>query len=315
MIDLKGSIVLLLGSTGMTGKFCKELLLKREAVVFSPPKIDCDLSNPLEIDSLFSEPPDYVINLAGYNGSIKTNRERPATIFSLTTRINQNVMDCSQMYGVKKVVTPLTSCGYPPYVIPLSEPYYLVDSPHESIQPHGYARRFIYLYGKYLNKQFGNKFIFPVFNNLFGPHDRFNEPDRIKFAGSIIKKIVDAGLEGKKSIELWGDGSPRRELLYAEDAAEALIRCLEYYEDYEECVNIGPQLDFTIKEFAERVKSILSWDGEIIWNNNMPNGQMVKILDNSKMKNALNWYPPTTLDQGITNTIIYYSNLTKTCPF
>lgn len=312
MINLKEYTVWVFGANGLIGRpLCNQLRLMG-VNTYPINHNECDLleySNLFKIQSWYGTP-NLVFNLAGYNGGIQLNQTKGADIFGRTLRMALNVFEFCNNYGVKKVVTPLTSCGYPAYDIPLTENMYLEDKPHNSVRAHGYCRRSMLIYGQLLNKQYGNKFVFPILNNCFGPFARHNEPDRLKVCDSLIAKFVDAEYHNESFITLWGDGSPKRELLYSEDAARGLIKIMEEYEDYENPINLGWGEDHSIKEIANIIKGKTRGEkGQILWDISKSNGAARKILDVSRMKKELNWMPTVTLEQGIEETIKWYKNL------
>lgn len=299
---LKGKVVMVTGANSMVGRSVMKILNQSDcSSIIELPDSSYDLCDYNKCSLIFEQSPkiDYLIHLAGLNGNISLNMNQPAFIFGTTTQIALNVYLNAVHHGVTKVITPLTSCGYPPLDEPVPESMYLEGCPHSSIEAHGYARRFMFIYAKQLNKQHGNRFIFTVFNNLYGPNDRFNQPDRLKVCGTLIKRFCDAKKSEAKEVVIWGDGSTKREFMYQDDAAESLFKCLESYDDYSEPINIGWGQDNSIKELAELIKKIVGYKGKIVYDVEKPSGASRKILDVSKMKNVLKWEPQISLEEGI----------------
>jgi GDP-L-fucose synthase len=251
--------------------------------------------------------PSHAILLQGYNGGIGFNKQYPADIFGQSVTMAINVMDACVTHDVKKVVIPLTSCGYPPLESPLSEPQYMQGEPHESVAAHATAKRCIYQYARYLNQQHGNRFICLIFNNLFGDNARWNEPERMKVADHLIKKFVDAKRQNADIVEIWGTGSVFRELMYADDAASALLWAAENYEDYNEAINIGHGIDISIRELAEIIREESGFRGKLVFNTEKPDGAKRKLLDVSKMR-KLGFEPQICLREGLKRTIAAYEN-------
>lgn len=307
MIDWQGQKVMIFGAGSMLSRPLHEKLKELGASIYPVYHKDWDLCDARQAEDLVAIfYPKYVFNFAGFNGGIAMNLERPAEIFHRTTMINFNVLTACSKYKVAKVIQPITSCAYPAKEGRLSEVDFLNGLPHPSVECHGYAKRNAFLYGTQLHKQYGLNVVNVVFNNCYGPHDRFDEPGRLKVAGSLIKKIVDSK-KNNTIVELLGDGTPRRELLYSEDAAEAAIKVAEYYNDSTSLINVGTGVDITIKELAEKIKSIVGFTGEIAWDTSKPNGQMQKLLDISKMQRMLGgWYPKTSLNEGLLKTVNWY---------
>jgi GDP-L-fucose synthase len=147
------------------------------------------------------------------------------------------------------------------------------------------------------NEQYKTNFISVMPTNLYGPNDNFNLNDS-HVLPAMIRKFHNAKLQKAKEVELWGDGSPRREFLYVDDMADATVFLMEKYND-SEIINIGCGEDQTIKSLALLVKEIVGFDGGIFWNNNKPNGMMRKQLDVTKLF-SFGWRPKINLRQGIT---------------
>lgn len=311
MINLKRKNILVTGGNRIIGVPLIKQLDKLGAYTYKINHQDCNLlyyDNLLNAIKTYGRP-DYIYNLAGYNGGISLNQSHPADIFGQTLKMTLNVFDVAVHHNITKVVTPLTSCGYPPYETPLKEEDYLQGEIHGSVRGHGYAKRSIFIYGQLLNKQYGNRFVFPIFNNCFGPHCRVDEPDRLKVCDSLIVKFVEAEKHNKPQVILFGDGSPYRELLFGNDAAAALINIMQEYEDYEQPINLGWGRDIQIKILAELIKEKVGYQGEIVWDTTKSNGVSRKLLDINKMQNTLNWRPSTMLEDGIAETIKWYKNL------
>lgn len=313
MIDFKREKVWVTGANSMVGhQLCNLLrILNADVIPIVREEYNLlDYYNLVRAADIYGFP-KYLFHLAGYNGGIKLNKECPASIFGQTFRIAMNVFDFCSCHKVSKVVTPLTSCGYPDSNNPLTEDQYLSEKPHDSVMAHGYCRRNMLIYGITLNRQFGNRFVFPILNNSFGPLDRFNEPGRLKVAGALIAKFVDAKLDNKSEVTLFGDGTPRRELIYSEDFARGLIEVMDKYEDYESPINLGWGEDISIKELAEKIISIVEYKGQVIWDTSFPNGAMRKLLNVDKMRKVLNWKPTTSIDKALHDTITYYRYLVR----
>jgi len=153
-------------------------------------------------------------------------------------------------------------------------------------------------------RQYGFKGIHLILTNLYGPGDSYNE-QRSHVVAALIRKFVEATLEGKPEVEVWGTGRPVREFLYVEDCAQAVVQAAEVYDDVEP-LNIGTGNGTSIRELTDLVHEISGFTGSLRWNTEKPDGQMIKILDVSRMKNVLGWIPPTELRMGLEKTISWY---------
>ena len=140
--------------------------------------------------------------------------------------------------------------------------------------------------------------------NLYGPHDTFNL-FRTKVVGALIRKFVEAKQEEEETVECWGTGSPKREFMYVDDAANAIVQALQKYENQSDLLNIGTGHDITIKELVEYISEAVQYDGEVVWNTEKPDGQMKKLLSVEKMKQIIQ-IDPLSVKDGIQKTVDWY---------
>ncbi len=177
--------------------------------------------------------------------------------------------------------------------------------PHSSVECHGLAKRILFDYSRQLSKQFKFNAVCCVLNNCYGPGARYDEPDRLKVADSLVKKMVDAKYNNQTSVSLWGNGSPRREFIYCKDAAAGIFHTFQVYNNANKVINIGSGEDISILDLALTIRNLVGYEGEILWDTTKPNGQMKKLFCNDKIK-TLNWQPSTTLAEGLKQTIEWY---------
>ena len=178
--------------------------------------------------------------------------------------------------------------------------------PNESVEAHGLSKKAVYHFSRQLNKQHDIRAVCTVFNTVYGPYDSF-DIDKTKVVGGLIKRFVTAVRDGDRMVECWGTGSPRRELIYCEDAAEGIIQTLEKYFDIKYPINIGYNEDISIKELANLIAELAGYSGEISWDTSKPDGQFRKILDSSRMKNyEISVENRTSLRSGLSKTIEWY---------
>jgi len=245
--------------------------------------------------------PDYIISLAGYNGGIKFNKEKPADIYYKNSMMALNILNAARIYEVKKVVYVIPSCSYPN--IPFSKESDYWNGPcHESVECHGLSKSHFFEYSRQLYKQYKLMSVGCCLNTCFGPHDKFNE--NAKVIGSMIKKVVDAHLS-QSDLEVWGTGSPKRAFIYVEDAARAILEVLHNYDNPMELINIQSE-EISIRELVMLIVKIIGFKGDIIFDENKPDGQMRKMLDYSKSRDILLFEPATSLRVGLQKTIQWY---------
>lgn len=268
---------------------------------------NCDLTVEHWTRNKFAhERPDLVVHLAGYNGGIEFNRKYPDIIFERTTKMAINTLQSCKEYGVKKVVSVLASCSYPDgkSTEPLKEEDLWNGGPNPSVECHGLAKRILHAYSLQLRKV-GLPAVCAILNNSFGPHDRFCH-ERGKVVSALIRRFVEAKLNGLESVSCWGTGAPLREFIYAADAAACLIQVLENY-DESSPINISSGQEVSIRELTESIVAITGYTGEVVWDTTKPDGQMRKALDLTKMGNYVT-HQMTNMEQALTTTVKWYEN-------
>lgn len=300
---LNGTTVLVLGASSFVGQHVTKKLHEKNAIVQKHSKKDCDLTDPNETRRYIKDVnPEMILNLSGVNGGILHNRTYPADIFWANTQLNLNVIKTAQEIGVQKLISIATSCAYPDNLLLLKEGM-LFDGPcNSSIACHGYAKRNVVAYSEFVRNQYAFPAYALIVTNLFGPHDTFGP--RGKVVSNLIKKFVEAKQNGLKTVESWGKGLARRDLLYVEDAAGYIVDALEKL-DHDHILNIGSGQDITIFNLTTLIASLVEYAGEITWNG-QDEGQLKKLLDITKMKEVLTYRPQYTLEEGLKKTIDWY---------
>jgi len=256
-----------------------------------------------------------IIHLAAKVGGVKANTEQIADFYYENSVINQKILDYAFVGGASKVVSLLSTCVYPdaPYVTyPLTETQLHLGPPHQSNFGYAYSKRMVDVMSRAYRQQHGCNFITAIPNNLYGENDNFDLKNS-HVIPAIIRKVLEAKINNKKSIHLWGDGTPLREFTYSEDIAKILLFLLENYDEAEP-INIGNTEEYSIKEVAELICKIMEYTGQIEWDTGMPSGQHRKPSSNQKLLDLgwkKEWY--TSLEKGLTQTckwvIINYPNV------
>ena len=302
----------LTGPNSMIGRAIQRTIDKNKYEVFPIYHKKYDLTNPDWTRHIFQcIQPDYCIHCAGYNGNIQFNAKFPADIFGTTGLMAINVLGQCANLGVKKVVSLMSSCCYAdtPHGM-LKEADLWKDLPHDSINGHGLSKRILHAYSLQIKKQYNLNYICVIPNTVFGPYDSFDQ-NKTKVVGSLIKKFVDAKHNGDKCVVCWGTGTPKRELIYCEDVAGLTIAALEQYENTNLPLNIGYETEVTIRNLAYDIADIIKFDGEIVWDISKPDGQMRKLLDNTRMQQnlVLDKLPYTPYKFALKKTIDYYEQI------
>lgn len=274
-----------------------------------------DLRYEENVKNIFSHyNPEYVINCAGTVGGINANNTRSAEFIRDNIMIQTNIINMSYVYGVKKLLFLGSSCIYPKFCLqPIKEEYLLTSELEESNIGYAIAKISGMVMCRMFNKQYGSNFISAMPTNLYGPRDNFHLTNS-HVLPALIRKFHDAKINGDESVEFWGTGTPRREFLFVDDLAEALVFLMNNYEDAKQHINVGTGEDITIKELVDLVKEIVDYDGKIFWNADYPDGTPVKRLDCSKI-HALGWHHKVNLEEGLRITYKWfldnYNNLRK----
>ena len=248
---------------------------------------------------------DVVIHLAGVVGGIGFNLEKPGELFYDNLMMGVQLMEAARKAGVKKFVAIATICSYPKFTpVPFKEDDLWNGYPEETNAPYGLAKKMLLVQAQAYRQQYGFDAItlFPV--NLYGPGDNF-DPSSSHVMAAIIKKTYDAIQAGADHVDLWGDGTPTREFLYAADGARGIVLATKLYEKADP-VNIGSGMEISIKDLAGKIASILGFKGELRWDPSKPNGQPRRRLDVTRAEKEFGFKAATSFDEGLKNVIDAY---------
>ena len=298
-------VVLLTGGRGFFGRRIAEALAARGYEVVTPSRPEFDLLDSCSVERVMKQVrPHTVVHSAAYYGGLGICVAEPARIFHDNTLMCLNVLDALPKADVRRFVSVGSACAYPGNVVgDMKEDDFWSGALHPSVESYGFMKKIQQVGARAYAKQFGINGQFPQITNLYGEHDVFTEY-RSHVVAALIKKFADATLSGAKEVVCWGTGKPVREFIYSGDAAEGVVRLMGT--DYGEPINIGTGVGMTIKELSEMVAKHAGFGGRIVWDTNRPDGVMRKVLDVSRMKQALDWSPPHSLDAGLAKTIQWY---------
>jgi GDP-L-fucose synthase len=212
--------------------------------------------------------------------------------------------------GVGKFVAIGTVCAYPKFTpVPFREDHLWDGYPEETNAPYGMAKKMLLVQSQAYRQQYGYNSIFLLPVNLYGPGDNF-DPESSHVIPALIKKCVDAVERGDQAIEAWGDGSPTREFLYVDDAAEGIVLAAESYNDSAP-VNLGSGHEISVKELLETVARLTGFHGRIVWDTSKPNGQPRRRLDTTRAERAFGFRAGTDLATGLARTVAWYRERRK----
>ncbi len=259
---------------------------------------ELDLTNQAAVVDFFDkERPDYVVLAAAHVGGINANQTYPADFIYINSMIQCNVIKAAHDFKVKKLLFLGSSCIYPKMAPqPMTEDALLTGPLETTNEGYAIAKIAGLEMCKFFKRQYGDDFISCMPTNLYGPNDNFNLQNS-HVLPALIRKFDDAKKANAATVELWGTGKPLREFLYVDDMADACVYLLENYSG-EQHVNIGTGKEISIKDLAEMVKEIVGFNGEIVWNSDMPDGTPRKLMDVSKLHN-IGWKEKVSLRDGI----------------
>lgn len=297
------------GGGGFLGSYVVEKLRERGAQeIFVPRKRDYDLVSQEAVKQLLSDAnPDIIIHLAAQVGGIGANRAHPAEFFYNNLMMGVQLQHEAWRYGVEKFVGIGTVCAYPKFApVPFREEDLWNGYPEETNAPYGLAKKMLLVQSQTYREQYGFNAIFLLPVNIYGPRDNF-DLETSHVIPALIRKCVEAKERGDESIVAWGDGSPTREFIYVEDAAEGIVLASERYEDSEP-VNIGSASEISIRELITLIAKLTGFEGKLIWDTSKPNGQPRRKLDTSRAEKAFGFRATTDFEMGLRRTIDYYCN-------
>ena len=259
---------------------------------------ELDLKDQAGVNRFFDEEkPDVVVLAAAKVGGINANNTTPAEFAYENMQIQCNVIHAAHTHNVKKLLFLGSTCIYPRMAPqPIPEDALLTGPLETTNEAYAIAKISGLEMCKFYKRQYGDDYISCMPTNLYGPHDNYD------LSGShvmpaMIRKFHEAKVNNAPSVELWGTGTPLREFLYVDDMADACVFLLENYSG-EQHVNIGTGVEVTIKELAETVKRIVGYEGEIVWNKDMPDGTPRKLTDVTKL-HGLGWKHKVDLEEGV----------------
>lgn len=306
----QGRRVCVTGGAGFLGSFVTEKLRQRGATeIFVPHQEDYDLVKPEDIQRMLDDAqPDLIIHLAALAGGIGANRARPADFFYINLMMGVQLMHAAWEHGVDKFTAIGTICAYPKFTpLPFREENLWDGYPEETNAPYGLAKKMLLVQAQAYREQYGYNAIYLLPVNLYGPRDNF-DLQTSHVIPALIHKCLAAQERGDRQVVLWGDGSPTREFLYVEDAAEGIVLASERYNGSEP-VNLGSGNEISIKDLAQLIAEMTGFEGELVWDTSKPNGQPRRALDVSRAAEYFGFRAQVPFREGLRRTIEWYKEL------
>jgi len=303
--------ILVTGGAGFLGSFVVEKLQGLGCKeIFIPRSKDYNLVEMEAVKRLYRDAkPDIVIHLAARVGGIGANRANPGKFFYDNLMMGVQMMEVGRQVGLEKFVAVGTVCAYPKFTqVPFKEDYLWNGYPEETNAPYGLAKKMLLVQAQAYRQQYGFNAIYLLPVNLYGPRDNF-DLESSHVIPALIRKCIDAMSQPKPdpqpSVVVWGDGSPTREFLYVEDAAEGILLATERY-NKSDPVNLGSAYEISIKDLLETIVRLTGFRGKIVWDTTKPNGQPRRKLDVSRARKEFGFKAKVNLEEGLKKTIEWY---------
>ena len=295
------------GGAGFLGRVVVRKLHERGVKdVFVPQIEDYNLVELKDINRMLADAKaDLIIHLAALVGGIGANKERPAEFFYNNLIMGVQLMHRAWETGVEKFIAIGTICAYPKFTpVPFKEENLWDGYPEETNAPYGLAKKMLLVQAQSYRQQYGYNALFLLPVNLYGPGDNFN-PKSSHVVPALIRKCIEAQEAGERKIVVWGDGSPTREFLYVEDAAEGILLASEKYNESEP-VNLGAGSEICIKDLADMIAKKTGFTGELVWDTTKPNGQPRRKLDTSRAFKHFGFNAQMSFEEGLDHTIKWF---------
>ncbi|HEY1585052.1 MAG TPA: GDP-L-fucose synthase [Polyangia bacterium] len=307
MSYIRDKRVVVTGGAGFLGSFVVEQLRARGAgEIIVPRSRDYDLVEMSAVRKLYDDTrPELVIHLAAQVGGIGANRKNPGKYFYDNLMMGVQLIEEGRRRGLPKLVATGTICAYPKFApVPFREDDLWNGYPEETNAPYGLAKKMLLVQSQAYREQYGfnSVVVFPV--NLYGPRDNFDY-ESSHVIPAMIRKIEDAIRANAGEVVLWGDGSPTREFLYVEDAADGIVAACERY-DGSEPINLGSGNEISIRDLAQLIARIMDYRGRFVYDTSKPNGQPRRQLSVERAARLLGWHAKTSFEAGLGKTIAWW---------
>lgn len=309
MIALADKRILVTGGAGFLGSAVCRALVQRGCAperVHAVRKAQFDLTHEADVERVFAEwRPEIVVHLAAVVGGIGANRKNPGSFYYQNLVMGALLMEHARRAGVEKFVAIGTICAYPKFTpVPFREEDLWSGYPEETNAPYGIAKKVLLVQAQAYRQQYGFDAVYLLPVNLYGPGDNF-DPESSHVIPALVRKCVEAVEQRRDAIEVWGTGRATREFLYVDDAAEGIVLASERY-DGAEPVNLGAGFEISIKELAESIARISGFQGRLVWNAALPDGQPRRCLDTSKAEAWFGFKARTSFEDGLRRTVDWY---------
>ena len=305
--DLRGKRVWVAGHRGMVGSAIVRRLQSEDCTILTAARDQVDLRLQKETEDWMADArPQAVFLAAAKVGGILANDTSPADFLYDNVMIEANVIHTAANIGVEKLLFLGSSCIYPKFAKqPMDEGQLLTGPLEPTNEWYAIAKIAGIKLCQAYRKQANCNFISAMPTNLYGPGDNY-DLNTSHVIPALIRKMHEAKIAGRPTVEIWGSGKPRREFLHVDDLADALVFLMTHYEGYEH-INVGVGEDLTILELAQRIKQVIGFAGDLIFDETKPDGTPRKLLDTSALKN-LGWSSRISLTDGLASTYLAFTS-------
>lgn len=309
MTQSKTIKILVTGGRGFLGSHVVENLIKKgydQSLIYTPTREQYDLTRESDVIEMFKfYNPEIVIHIAGDIGGIGYSKNNPGKQLYNNLMMNTLVHHYAYVYGAKKFVGIGTVCSYPKFAkIPFSEDDLWSGYPEETNAAYGLSKKIMMEQSIAYRQQYNFNAIHLLLINLYGPRDNFNMSSS-HVIPAMIRKIDNALTNHIDTIELWGDGTPTREFIFVEDAAEAIVLATELYNESNP-VNIGTGIEISIRDLSENVAQLMGYNGRFIYDTSKPNGQPKRRLNVEKAFEKFGFKASIDFNEGLKRTIEWF---------
>jgi len=299
--------ILVFGSNGLVGKSLRRLLSKKfdQEYLFFSTREDTNLFSIKETKKTIDKiKPDVLINAAAKVGGIYANNTNRTEFLIENLKINLNILESTIDHKDTLIINLGSSCIYPLNAEnPISENSFMTGVLEPTNSPYAMAKLTSIELANSLSTQFGHKVLNLMPTNLYGPEDNFSEMESHVIPGLIYKMHI-AKMNNADTFSIWGTGKPKREFMHVDDLAESIYFLIENKVE-SSLINIGTGEEVTIKELAEKIKKTIGFEGDLIFDEKMPDGNPRKLLDSSLIK-SYGWKPKINLETGLENTYNWF---------
>jgi GDP-L-fucose synthase len=303
--DISGKRIWVAGHRGMVGSAVVRRLRSERCEILVAGREELDLTRQADVEQWVERhKPDAVILCAARVGGIHANATLPADFLSINLAIGANVIGAAHRSGVQRLINLGSSCMYPREAPqPIAEASLLTGPLEPTNEAYAIAKIAIAGLASMHRRQFAADYVTIVPTNLYGPGDNF-DPTLSHVAPGLMRRMIEARDKSLARVEIWGSGKPRRELMFVDDAADAIVFLLGCYSQAEP-INVGTGKEVSIRELAETIARVVGYRGELVFDASRPDGAPRKLLDSSRLA-ALGWRARTELADGLAGMYRWY---------